>query len=234
MIGIIGGNGVAATNRLCELIENKRVAHGAYRDCHHPEMIVWQATQAPSRSMYLEGRGESFVDDYIRIGTSLKKCGCDQLCMCCNTAHFAIEELETQIGIPFINIIELALRAVDKTCKKVGIMCSDGNKKYRLYDNTLKKIQDLSFDIVYPSNRYQEMVTKGICAAKDVSRYSTDSPNYPQKLFEDVYNHLVSLNCTTIILGCTDINAVFSPPTIEGIQCVDSLDVLANYIESNF
>lgn len=56
MIGIIGGNGVAATNRLAELLEEKFVKDGAYRDAHHPEMIIWQATQAPSRSMYLEGR----------------------------------------------------------------------------------------------------------------------------------------------------------------------------------
>lgn len=234
MIGVIGGNGVAATNKLCELIENTRVKNGAYRDCHHPEMIVWQATQAPSRSMFLEGKGLSFVDDYVRIGTSLKECGCSHLCMCCNTAHFAIEELEKQIGIPFINIIELTLQAVDKSSKKVGVMCSDGNKKYRLYDNTLKKIAGVSFDIVYPSDEYQEKVTKGICASKDMSRYSINSSNYPQRLFDEVYKHLVSQDCQTIILGCTDINAVFTPPNINGVQCLDSLKVLADYIETNF
>ena len=54
MIGIIGGAGVAATNKLLELIENKLTKEGAFRDCHHPEMIIWQATQAPSRSLFLE------------------------------------------------------------------------------------------------------------------------------------------------------------------------------------
>lgn len=73
MLGIIGGNGVAATNRLLELIEEKCTRNGAFRDAHHPEMIVWQATQAPSRSMYLEGKGESFISDYVNIGKKLKK-----------------------------------------------------------------------------------------------------------------------------------------------------------------
>ena len=41
MIGVIGGNGVAATNKLCQLIEEKLTKGGAYRDAHHPEMIVW-------------------------------------------------------------------------------------------------------------------------------------------------------------------------------------------------
>lgn len=116
MVGIIGGNGVAATNKLLELIEEKVTRNGAFRDCHHPEMLVWQATQAPSRSMYLEGRGESFLDDYIRIGKHLKECGCDTLCMCCNTAHYFIEELQQSIGLPFINI----LSEVSKSIKLIG------------------------------------------------------------------------------------------------------------------
>lgn len=114
MIGVIGGNGVAATNKLCQIIEEKCTRNGAFRDCHHPEMIVWQATQAPSRSMYLEGRGESFLDDYIRIGKHLKACGCKTLCMCCNTAHYFICELKAGIGIEFINILEEVAKAIKR------------------------------------------------------------------------------------------------------------------------
>lgn len=114
MIGVIGGNGVAATNKLCQLIEEKCTQNGAFRDCHHPEMIIWQATQAPSRSMYLEGRGESFLDDYIRIGKHLKVCGCDTLCMCCNTAHYFIDELKDSIGIEIINILEEVAKAIKR------------------------------------------------------------------------------------------------------------------------
>ena len=122
MIGIIGGNGVAATNKLLQLIEEKCTKKGAFRDCHHPEIIAWQATQAPSRSMYLEGRGESFLEDYIRIGEHLKDCGCDTLCMCCNTAHFFIDELEAKIGVKFINILEEVAKVITKMGGvKIGI-----------------------------------------------------------------------------------------------------------------
>ena len=105
MLGVIGGNGVAATNRLLMLVEEKLTLSGTFRDCHHPEMIVWQATQAPSRSMYLEGRGPSWIEDYVEIGKKLKDCGCTELCMCCNTAHYAVNILEEQIGLPFINLL---------------------------------------------------------------------------------------------------------------------------------
>ena len=92
-IGVIGGNGVAATNRLCDMIERKVTAAGASRDAHHPEMIVWQATSVPSRSMFLEGRGPDWRPDYIRIAKSLKALGCDIGCMCCNTAYYAVDEI---------------------------------------------------------------------------------------------------------------------------------------------
>ncbi len=114
MVGVIGGNVVAATNKLLQLIEEKCTLNGAFRDCHHPEMLVWQATKVPSRSMYLEGRGESFLDDYIRIGNSLKACGCDTLCMCCNTAHYFIDELKENIGIAFINVLEEVASEISK------------------------------------------------------------------------------------------------------------------------
>lgn len=112
MIGVIGGNGVAATNKLLQLIEEQKTKNGAFRDAHHPEMIIWQATQAPSRSMFLEGRGESFIPDYVRIGRLLKHCGCTKLCMCCNTAHYAIETLEKETTLPFINLLDEVAKEV--------------------------------------------------------------------------------------------------------------------------
>ena len=119
MIGVIGGNGVAATNRLLTFIEEKLTRSGTFPDCHHPEMIVWQA---PSRSMYLEGRGPSWIEDYVEIGRKLKDCGCTVLCMCCNTANYAIDILEKEIGLPFINLlVEVAKRAKELGCKCVGM-----------------------------------------------------------------------------------------------------------------
>lgn len=70
-IGIIGGAGVAATNKLLELVEVKITKRGAFRDCHHPEMIVYQATKVPSRSLFLENKGENFVEAYIDIAKKL-------------------------------------------------------------------------------------------------------------------------------------------------------------------
>ncbi len=233
MIGVIGGNGVAATWRLQQLVEEELTRRGAFRDAHHPEMLIWQATQAPSRSMYLEGRGESFLDDYISIGRKMKECGCDILCMCCNTAHYFIKELEEGIGLPFINVLdEVAKRANSLNVHKVGIICSDGLRKTEIYNNSFAKYAPDS-EIVYPDSKTQEIVTRGICNAKNTARFTDrKNPNNPYFLFENVVEKMVGEDgCDAIVLGCTDINNVFNI-ILNRVHVIDSLQVIADSIIS--
>lgn len=233
MIGVIGGNGVAATNRLCQLVENKITQAGAFRDAHHPEMIIWQATQVPSRSMYLEGRGESFIPGYVEVGRKLKDCGCTKLCMCCNTAHYAIGELESQIGLPFINLLQEVARVCnEKGYKRIGMMCSDGLRKIKLYDEYFSKENSL-MKIVYPDDEMQAFVTLGICNAKNSKRNDPESEDYPEKVYTKVCNWFIEQNVDCIIGGCTDISSVFCPKEWKQLPYIDSLTVLANAIIRN-
>lgn len=229
MIGVIGGNGVAATARLQVLIEEAIVEKGAFRDAHHPEMLIFQATQAPSRSMYLEGRGPSFLEDYVRAGLKMKDFGCTELCMCCNTAHFFIDKLQKEIGLPFINIIELVAKEVRKQgLKKIGIMCSDGCRQHKLYDKYLA-IHAIETEILYPP-QLQYLVTRGICNAKNNYRHTSSSiDEQPIGCFDKVVNELKREGCDGIIAGCTDINNVYTYNEHD-IAYIDSLQVLASYI----
>ncbi len=235
MIGIIGGNGVAATNKLNCLIEEKLTKAGAYRDAHHPEILIWQATQAPSRSMFLEGKGPSWIEDYVKIGKKLKACGCSELCMCCNTAHYAVDYLAEQIGINFINLLDLvAMRCNELGAKRIGLMCSDGLRKERIYEKSFSVFAPSS-QIVYPDQIFQKLVTRGICGAKSKIRFTSPlcEDLHPYNCFIQVCEHLIkdySVDC--IVAGCTDICNVFSPATLD-IHYVDSLQVLADYIVEN-
>ncbi len=230
IIGVIGGNGVAATNKLCSIIEEHMTRNGAFRDAHHPEMIVWQATQAPSRSMYLEGRGPSFIEDYVDIAQKMKACGVTHLCMCCNTAHYYINEIEKQIGggISFINIIEEVVKTSLKTGKmRYGVMCSDGLRKVELYDKWFKHYNP-SAQIIYPDEEFQKKVTEGICNAKNNIRFNESHLSFPAKLFAEVESHLRQKEADVVIGGCTDIRNVYQ--STSELPYVDSLEVLAESI----
>lgn len=234
MIGIIGGNGVAATNKLCALIEEQLTRNGAFRDAHHPEMVIYQATQAPSRSMYLEGRGPSWIEDYVNVGMKLKNCGCDELCMCCNTAHYAVDELSEKIGIKFINLLDLvAIYCQKLNVKKVGMMCSDGLRKVGLYEKRFA-IYAPKVEFVYPDEENQKYVTMGICGAKNKIRFEDPrtTDEHPFNCFTKVCNHLTDeKGVDAIVAGCTDICNVFE--YCGNLKYIDSLKVLADYICNN-
>ena len=222
-IGIIGGNGVAATNRLCDMVERKVTTAGAFRDAHHPEMIVWQATSVPSRSMFLEGRGADWRPDYIRIARSLKNLGCDIGCMCCNTAHYAVDEIAEKSGLRFINLLEEVAGTIKNAgLGKVMMFCSEGARKFDIYGLAFKRVCP-NVELVYPSESDQAMVTKVICGVKTRERFAFA----PAKLLRA----LVEKSDVPVVLGCTDLRVAFSQEDMlpENVV-VDSLECLANSI----
>ena len=222
LIGIIGGAGVAATNKLTEIIEEELTLKGAFRDCHHPEMIIWQATQAPSRSMYLEGKGESFIEDYVDIARKLKECGADKVFMCCNTAHFAIDEISQKSGIKIQNLVEnVILTAKKMGYKKAGLIASDGCLKGKVYERYSEGLE-----LIYPDDEYQKLVTTGICNIKNIHRFDDiNSEQRPQNIFTKVKEHLIKKGAEVVIVGCTDIRVDYFEK-----DNIDSLEVLKNMI----
>jgi len=227
-IGVIGGNGVAATNRLCDMIERKVTAAGAFRDAHHPEMIVWQATSVPSRSMFLEGRGPDWRPDYIRIARELKKLGCEVGCMCCNTAHYAVDQIEQESGLRFINILdEVAKKCRDSGVRKFELFCSDGARKFDIYGKVFRRICPEA-EIVYPSEERQRLVTKVICDVKNQSRFlGKADARSPFNLLARLILEAVH----PVVLGCTDLRVAYETeePMSENV-IVDSLETLADSI----
>ena len=231
-VGIIGGNGVAATNRLCDMVERKITASGAFRDAHHPEMSVWQATPVPSRSMFLEGRGPDWRPEYVRIAKTLKGLGCDFGCMCCNTAHYALGEIEESSRLPFVNLLgEVALKARGTGNGKFELFCSDGARKFDLYGKAFRTVFP-GTGIVYPSEDRQRLVTKVICDVKNRKRFlppgDADSPHR-------LLVQLIEQADCPVILGCTDLRVAFEPgEELPEAVAVDSLEALADAIVKRF
>ncbi len=231
-IGVIGGNGVAATNRLCDLIERKLTNEGAFRDAHHPEMIVWQATGVPSRSMFLEGRGPDWRPGYISIAKKFKELGCDMGCMCCNTAHYAVDEISEQAGIPFINLLkEVATRAMQLGHTRFEMFCSDGARKFDLYGNVFRSLCP-DVELVYPSLERQKDVTSVICAVKTAKRFSVNPDSRPITLLRKLVNEASS----PVILGCTDLRVAYANDDCDlgPNVAIDSLECLADAIINRF
>lgn len=225
IIGIIGAAGVAATNKLLELIENELTRKGAFRDSHHPELVVLYPTQVPSRSLFLEGLGPSFIPDYVNLAKKLKLFNVSKICMSCCTAHYAIDEIKCKVKIEFLDLIEeIAKRVRTLNVKNVGLIASNGCLKMRIFDKYFKNICP-EVNIIYPDDTHQDLVTKGICNIKNKHRFDDiQSKEKPQNIFRTVSDFLKNSGAEKIISGCTDIKVDYD------LADVDALEVLKEII----
>ena len=228
-IGIIGGAGVAASAALVSRIEELATAAGAFRDQQHPEVVLYQATQAPSRSLFVEGRGESFVPSYLEATRRLAAFGAQRIAMCCNSAHVAIEELQAASGQPFIDLTaetlaELASRHAH--ARRVGIMCAEGTRISRIYDKRVAR-DKLPVELVYPDAPHQELITRGIINIKRGYHRRSNIPDRPQELFSSVADHLAGQDVEVILLACTEIPLALTGAQWNRLPLIDSIDVLA-------
>ncbi|MDY0148849.1 MAG: aspartate/glutamate racemase family protein [Kiritimatiellia bacterium] len=229
VIGVIGGAGVAAGARLAAYVEERVTALGGYRDAHHVELLLWQATSAPSRSMFLEGRGPDFTSAYIRIGECLKACGADVLCMACNAAHSRADNIATAVGLPMIHLLkELfgTVRTRYPEATQAGVLSSTGSRDNHIFDAYANGLH-----LLYTNDRTQELLTAGICGVKSRNRWlPVTNPERPYTQFLKVSRDLIDKGAQVLVLACADIGVDFPEDEVDGVPVLDSMQVLADSI----
>lgn len=232
-LGLIGGAGVAATNLLQKLIEESFTNKmGAFRDAHHPQIFVHQATQAPSRSMYYEGRGASFIKDYSDAAVNFQKQGATLIAMCCNTAHAAHSEISSKVSVPFVNIIDESLRsiAVNSSLRKVGLIASAGCIKSGIYQRSFAENFE-NIELFIPNESIQAEITRGIVNIKNKNRFLNDEAiDRPKNIFKNIIKILKKQECDAVLLACTDIAVDFDIHENYGLVVYDSTRILADAI----
>ena len=166
-----------------------------------------------------------------KLRKKLKNCGATKLAMCCNTAHYAIDEITNQAGLPCINLVESVVnKALLMGVKSVGLMVSDGCLKGQIYESYFEKICP-NVKILYPTCTYQQLVTRGICNIKNQHRFFVNNLNeHPSHIFSQVKKHLIARGADIVIIGCTDMRVAYYEE-----DNIDSLEVLKErIIEESF
>lgn len=229
-IGILGGAGAAASAALVTRITDRVTRSGVLFDQDHPELVLVNATKAPSRSLWLLGRGDSFLPAYIDAARRLKLAGADFAVMCCNTAHAERASIEREADFPVLDLIVRALQAANpdgSSSRRIGLLCSDGVRAIRLYQNAALALWGCD-TIIESSSAMQVRVTEGIIAVK--RGFRRDAPpggQSPAELFALAADELATIGAESIILGCTEIPLAFTEADWRHLPLVDTVDVLA-------
>lgn len=215
-LGVIGGVGPLSTAYFMEVLINKT---DVKTDQEHIDMIVLNDCKIPDRTAYiLDNSKESPVGYMQEDAIKLQKYGCDVIVTPCNTAHFFIDELQSVVDVPIINMIEeTALYLKSKNVCKVGIMATTGTVNTKLFQTAL---QNQGITPVIPNDENQANVMSII--------YEQVKAGKPIDLnkFKSVVGELRLDGCDKIILGCTELSVLKKEYSLSDFY-VDSLEVLA-------
>ena len=217
-IGILGGMGPEATADLFYRIVK---ATPVERDQDHPRTIVYSNSKVPDRTPSITGGGESPLPEMLMAAKGLEGAGADFLIIPCNTAHYFIEELRSELGIPVLHMIDMTARHGAREypdAKTVGLIATDGTLRSGIYE---KFFGEAGMKVHVPIPELQSRAMDAIY--KHIKKGDLETG---RKISLDVARDLVGRGADLVICGCTEISLVLKDGDI-AVPVVDPLQVLA-------
>lgn len=206
-VGIIGGMGPEAT---VALMQRVIALVPARDDADHVPLIVDQNTQVPSRIAYLiEGRGDDPGPVLVGMARRLEAAGAEAVAMPCNTAHHWAGEIAGAVGVPFLDMVGMTLAQVPG---RVGVLASPAVRIAGVYAARREGVvhhgeEGALLDLIRRVKRE---------GATEAARAE--------------FARLVrGLGTERVIVACTEFS-LLADVASEGVEVVDSLDVLARGI----
>ncbi len=215
-IGILGGMGPEATADLyLRIIQLFQQRYGAMYDSDFPEIII---VNLPIPDVVENANEQNRVKDMLIQGVKkLEKAGADFIAIPCNTVTYYIEEMQSAVSIPIINILQETANAVIKSgIEKVGLLGTETTIKNRIYDNFLRDFQILTLE--KPEQIETTKIIMNILAGRK-------NPEDRENLLEFVQK-LKKKGAKKVILGCTEL-----PLLVKSNDDVfDTLEILAKSV----
>jgi aspartate racemase len=219
-IGILGGMGPEATNKLCALITaNTPVT----RDQDHIPVITFNNPRIPDRVKAMSG-GQSPLPEMVRTARVLEDAGADMLLMPCNLAHYYIEELRAAVRVPMLDMVEEAVRfAVESypLLRTAGLLASTPTLRCGIYE---RRFSPYGWRVIAPRDDWQESrVMEAIYGERGIKR---GHKTRPSALLKAAARDLAANGAEVIIAGCTEVSLVLTPKNSPHIV-IDPLEILA-------
>lgn len=217
-IGILGGMGPEATaefyKRIIKLYQKDECA---VDDADFPNIII---NSIPAEDMLndLEDCRSLIVRQLCAASKVLEQAGAEFMAIPCNTATLFLKEIRSAVGIPVLDITELAAQAAtDTNCKTVGLIASTSTIKSKIYENKLSK---QGMRMVVPSAIDQQKVNQIIMRILAGLKTATD-----RQVIADIATGMKQQSAETVIVGCTELPLLLSE--LSGVAIIDTIDVLA-------
>jgi aspartate racemase len=206
MIGILAGMGPQSTAPFINLVVAEcQKQYGAKDDLDFPPMMIYSLPTP----FYLDrpidhARMRRVLTAGLR---HLESTGVDFIAMPCNTAHIYYDEISTQIDVPLLNMIDIALLARPTEVKKMALLATRPTVASGLYQSGAAK------------NGVEVVVQEDWQATVDavLTAIDTGQIDLARAHWRDLLACLAAANINAAVVGCTDLNVVTAgaPTTID-------------------
>ncbi len=186
-------------------------------------MLVDNNPLVPSRiAALIDGTGEDPTETLIRKARALEQAGMDALAMPCNTAHHYADRIQSSVGIPLLNMVELVAKKIRRAFFRkpcVGFLASPAVRIARIYDVALAAH---GLTAVYPEN--DEPV---LAAIKSIKAGHEKSKSLAP--LQTAIRDLGAQGADCIVVACTELSLI-SDKLKSDAKMFDALDILADEI----
>lgn len=212
-IGILGGLGPEATADLFKKIISVTPAKS---DQEHINTIIISNPHIPDSTNAILYGGESPVPQLLSTARVLEALNSSIIIMPCNTAHYFLEEIQSKIKVPFLNMIKEAALYVKQyypDVKKVGLLATTGTIKSKIYEKEFKKH---GLKVVAPDDSIQNSFVMSAIYGSDGIKAGYKVK--PRKMLKYASLHLQEKGAEIIIQGCTEVPLVLTKKHCDQIQ----------------
>ena len=220
VIGILGGMGPEATADLYFRIIK---ATPAERDQEHIRTVIYSNPKIPDRTEAILGGGESPIHLLVETARKLEEAGVGFIIIPCNTAHYFIDQVQSRVKVPVINMVVETARYVLRVfpdVHKVGLLSTDGTMKTGLYQDTFNSEKLM---VLTPEPEMQEVTMRAI-----FNHIKSGDLDTGRVLLLDAAEHLIDMGAEILVNGCTEISLVIKNGDLK-IPVVDPLQIIAEY-----
>lgn len=220
--GILGGMGPEAT---VDLMHRVIKATPAIDDCDHVHLVVDNNPQVPSRiKALIEKTGQDPLPCLQDMARKLETWGVDFLAMPCNTAHYYHAQIQSVVGIPLLDMIEVSVANILSLSPKVqviGLLASTAVLNLGLYDRAFG-VQSIT--ALHPDTELQNRLMQAIQKIK-TGRYGEGE----QKALQHAADNLVHKGAGALLIACTELS-ILAQGLQSAISCRDASQILAEAI----
>lgn len=217
-LGILGGMGPAAS----DLFLHRLIAlTPARKDQDHLDTVLISQASTPDRTAYILGESQENPGPVlVKNAKALQAMGCDYLAMTCNTAHYFAEDIRKAVDIPFIHMIEEAVREAKKRgLESLAFMGTPGTVKTGLYEKECER-QGLTY---FGPDRDQQAAMNRLIFDQVKAGQPVD-----YGLYQRLLDSCLAAGADGVVAGCTELSVIHqSSPNKDQSYIVDAMEVLA-------